>query len=60
MITEEQTLANRRNSQASTGPKTAEGKPRSSLNAVKHDLRAKTKLLPGEQQADYERCATAH
>jgi hypothetical protein len=40
--------ANRRNAQKSTGPKTAEGKERSRLNAVKHGLRAKTPVLPGE------------
>lgn len=32
--------ANRRNAQFSTGPKTAEGKARSSRNASRHDLRA--------------------
>ena len=40
--------ANRRNAQKSTGPKTTEGKQRSRLNAVKHGMRAKTLILPGE------------
>ena len=40
--------ANRHNAQKSTGPRTPEGKTRSSLNAVKHGLTAQTALLPGE------------
>jgi len=40
--------ANRRNAQKSTGPRTDEGKARSSLNAVKHGLTAQTALLNGE------------
>jgi hypothetical protein len=35
------TVANRRNAQKSTGPKTPEGKRKSSLNAVKHGLLSK-------------------
>ena len=40
--------ANRRNAQKSTGPKTAAGKDRARFNAVKHGMRAKTVILPGE------------
>ena len=40
--------ANRRNAQKSTGPRTPEGKDRSRFNAVKHGLRAKSDILPGE------------
>lgn len=40
MTTTAQIEANRANAQHSTGPKTAEGKARSSQNALKHTLRA--------------------
>ena len=43
--------ANRRNSQKSTGPRTEDGKKRSSLNAVTHGVTARTVLLPGEDAA---------
>jgi hypothetical protein len=43
--------ANRLNAQKSTGPQTAHGKARSSQNALKHGLSAKTPLLPGEDPA---------
>ncbi len=39
MTSAAQIEANRRNARLSTGPRTAEGKARSSRNAVKHDLR---------------------
>jgi hypothetical protein len=38
IVTEARILANRRNAQLSTGPKTAEGKDRSRANALKHGL----------------------
>ncbi len=37
-----------------TGPKSAEGKLRSSINAVKHGLAGKNLLLPGEDASEYE------
>src|ERR1700733_13209507 len=40
--------ANRRNSQKSTGPRSAAGKARSKLNALKHGMTAESVLLPGE------------
>ena len=40
--------ANRRNAQKSTGPRTAAGKERARFNAVKHGMRARTHILPGE------------
>jgi hypothetical protein len=46
--------ANRRNSQLSTGPRTVQGKARSSLNAVTHGLRARQLLLADEDPAEYE------
>ncbi|MGA2133487.1 MAG: hypothetical protein ABSH50_14430 [Bryobacteraceae bacterium] len=48
MPTEKQIAANRRNSQASTGPRTARGKSFSRLNSLRHGLRAKTVPLPAE------------
>jgi hypothetical protein len=42
---------NRSNSRMSTGPRTASGKQRVKFNALKHGLRAKTIVLPGEEEA---------
>ena len=49
-----QLAANRANAQLSTGPKTAEGKTKASLNAVKTALTGRTVLLPAEDAAAYE------
>jgi len=47
--------ANRRNALRSTGPRTVEGKRRSSLNAVRHGLLARTPvLLHVEAEEDWE------
>jgi hypothetical protein len=52
--------ASRRNGAKSRGPKTAEGKARSSQNALTHGLRAqKHMLLPGESAAEYQRLEAA-
>src|SRR6516225_3582643 len=45
---------NRRNAAQSTGPKTPGGRERSRFNAVKHGLRAKTLVLPGEDPVAYQ------
>jgi hypothetical protein len=42
---------NRRNAQRSTGPRSAAGKQRVKFNALKHGMRAKTSVLPGEDEA---------
>ncbi len=44
---------NRANSQHSTGPRTAAGKQRSSLNALRHGLTAASPVLPSEDRAAY-------
>ena len=45
--------SNRRNAEKSTGPKTQNGKTRSSQNAVRHGLTAETVIGPLEDPADY-------
>jgi hypothetical protein len=51
--TEAQIAANQANAQLSTGPRTEEGKKQSSMNALKHGMRAKTVLLPDEDPEEY-------
>ena len=46
---------NRANSQHSTGPRTEPGKQRSSLNALRHGLTARTAVLPTEDPDAYQR-----
>jgi hypothetical protein len=47
--------ANRRNAQASTGPRSPEGKAAVAGNAITHGLRAKKHLLYFERYADFNR-----
>ncbi len=47
-ISEAKLEANRRNAKLSSGPRTPEGKRRSSQNAVTHGLRAETLVLLDE------------
>jgi len=55
MATQRQIAANRRNARRSTGPRTAQGKSISSLNAVKHGILAESLAVPGlEQPEDWE------
>lgn len=49
-----QLAANRSNAQLSSGPKTANGKASSSLNAVKTALTGRTVLLPTDDSAAYQ------
>ena len=44
---------NKANAQHSTGPRTPEGKAKSSQNALKHGLTAATVILPGEDPAEF-------
>src|SRR6202790_1525841 len=49
-----QFAANRRNAQKSTGPKTPEGKAAVSMNSLRHGLRARTVVLPGEDLHEFQ------
>lgn len=54
MATKQQIAANRRNAKKSTGPATPQGKAASSLNALRHGLRARTAVLPNENREDFD------
>ncbi len=54
MPSQKQLDSNRRNAAKSTGPRTAEGKTRSSQNALTHGLTAEALVLPGEEAANFE------
>ncbi len=54
LISDKSHQSNRRNAQRSTGPKTAEGKKASSLNAVTYGLRSRSLIITGEDPADYQ------
>jgi hypothetical protein len=53
MSTQAQILANRRNAQKSTGPRTPQGKAAVSQNAVKLGLFAERDVISSESQADF-------
>jgi hypothetical protein len=52
--------ANRANSQRSTGPRTEEGKAKSSMNAVKTGLTGRTVLLPSDDAVIYQQHLERH
>ncbi|HTU48070.1 MAG TPA: hypothetical protein VMF91_23625 [Bryobacteraceae bacterium] len=54
-VSEAKRIANAANAQLSTGPASADGKAKSSLNALKNALTGRTVLLPSEDAAAYER-----
>ena len=54
MATAAQIQANRTNARKSTGPRTAEGKEKASQNALKHGLRARQAVIPGEDPGEFE------
>ncbi|MDD5064898.1 MAG: hypothetical protein PHQ35_09120 [Phycisphaerae bacterium] len=54
MSTQAKILANRLNSQKSTGPRSIEGKTAVSQNAVKHGLRAESDVITSESEADFD------
>ena len=47
-------IANRENAKKSTGPKTAEGKAASKMNAIKHGLLAQDVVLRGESPDEFD------
>ena len=53
MNTSDRTETNRANAQHSTGPKTDQGKWRSSLNALRHGLTGQIVVMPNEDLAAY-------
>ena len=55
MTTAAQIEAIRQNAARSTGPKTAQGKSRSSANALRHGFRSELAVLPFEQADGWER-----
>jgi len=55
MTSNKKTAASRRRARKSSGPKTSAGKAASSMNALRHGLRARTLILPDEQQQDFDR-----
>jgi hypothetical protein len=59
MASERQIAANRANAKKSTGPRTPEGKARSSLNALVHGLTARRVVLPGEDARHFAAFARA-
>ena len=54
MSTAAQLAANPANAQSSTGPRSEEGKKRSSLNALKTGLTGRTVLMPGDDAQAYQ------
>ena len=60
MRTKEQIRASRENAKKSTGPRTPEGKARSSKNALKHGLFSQDAVIPGEDPAEFDRHLTLY
>jgi hypothetical protein len=55
MASTAQILANRKNAQKSTGPRTEEGKAVAAQNAVKHGLLARGDVIKTEDQGEFDR-----
>ena len=53
MASSKQIEANRRNAKKSTGPRTAAGKTKVAMNAVKHGLLAQQVVLPNEDEDEF-------
>src|SRR6266853_5724921 len=59
MITDKQLQANRNNALKSTGPKTVEGRKRSSLNALRHGLTGQVTTMTEEDRAAQDKFSQA-
>jgi hypothetical protein len=60
MATKKQIEANRLNARKSTGPRSSEGKARSSMNALKSGIDAKSQIIRGEKAANLETLKTEY
>jgi hypothetical protein len=60
MATPAQIAANRLNATRSTGPRTAEGKAASRMNALQHGIDARLSVLPGEDPDELEALAAGY
>jgi hypothetical protein len=60
MSSQKQIEANRLNSRKSTGPRSAEGKSRSSMNALKSGIDAKSQVIRGEKAANLDALKTEY
>ena len=54
MSTQAQIIANRRNAQKSTGPRSPQGKAVASQNSLKHGLTASQSIIEQEDQAEFD------
>jgi hypothetical protein len=59
MATEQQIAANRLNAQLSTGPKTEEGRKRSSMNALRHGITGQVTTMTDEDRAAHDKLSQA-
>jgi len=57
MSTRRQVTTNRSNAKLSSGPKTSQGKDRSSRNSLKHGLLARDAVLPYENRSEFDQLA---
>ena len=60
MASQKQIEANRLNSQKSTGPRSAEGKAASRMNALKSGIDAKSQIIRGEKTVNLEILVTEY
>ena len=59
MISDKQLEANRNNALRSTGPRTKEGRKRSSLNALRHGLSGQVTVMTDEDRAAHQELTQA-